>query len=166
MEPKRLNFIKLTPEPVKVLYALGPYLAGCGLDRSLLELVATRVSQINGCAFCIDMHTQEARAAGETEQRLYALSVWRETPFFSPRERAALDWAEAVTLVAGGVPDAVYEEARRQFAEKELVDLTWAVVATNSWNRLNVSFRPVPGTYTPHLRAQVEAQLTGSPARR
>lgn len=161
----RINYAKLPPEPVKAMYALGHYLAGCGLEHPLLELVKVRASQINGCAYCIDMHTQDARAAGETEQRLYALSAWRETPFFSERERAALAWTEAVTLVAGGVPDVVYEEARQQFSEKELADLTWAVVTINGWNRLAISFRAVPGTYKPHLRAQLEAQLTGTPAR-
>jgi AhpD family alkylhydroperoxidase len=161
----RLNYAKLSPEPVKALYAVGAYVAGSGLEHSLVELVQDRASQVNGCAFCLDMHTQDARAAGETEQRLYALSAWRETPFFTARERAALAWAEAVTLVAGGVPDAVFEEARRQLTEKELADLTWAVVAINAWNRIAVSFRAVPGTYKPHLRSQLEAELTGTPAR-
>jgi len=161
----RINYTKLPPEPVKAMFALGHYLAGCGLEHPLLELVKVRASQINGCACCIDMHTQDARAAGESEQRLYALSAWRETPFFTDRERAALAWAEAVTLVNQGVSEAVFEEARRHFTEKELVDLTWAVVAINGWNRLNVAFRAVPGAYKPHLRAQLEAQLTGTPSR-
>ena len=164
MEP-RLNYANLSKEPVKALYAVGNYLAGCGLEHPLLELVKIRASQINGCAFCLDMHTQDARAAGETEQRIYALSAWRETPFFTPRERAALAWTEAVTLVSGGVPDAVFEEARRHFTEQELADLTWAVVVINVWNRLAISFRAVPGTYKPHLRAQLEAQFTGTPTR-
>jgi len=159
----RINYTKLPPEPVKAMFALGHYLAGCGLEHPLLELVKVRASQINGCACCLDMHTQDARAAGESEQRLYALPAWREAPFFTARERAALAWAEAVTLVAGGVPDAAYEEARRHFTERELIDLTWAVVAINGWNRLNVAFRTVPGAYKPHLRAQLEAQLTGTP---
>lgn len=161
----RIDYTKLPPEPAKALLGLGRYLAGCGLEHSLLELVKVRASQVNGCAFCLDMHTQDARAAGETEQRLYALSAWRETPFFTPRERAALAWAEAVTLVAEGVPDAVFGEARGQFSERELADLTWAVVAINGWNRLNVAFRTMPGGYRPHLRAQLEAQLTGPPTR-
>ncbi|MBN9521699.1 carboxymuconolactone decarboxylase family protein [bacterium] len=161
----RIDYTKLSPEPVTALLALGRYVAGCGLEYPLLELVKVRASQINGCAFCLDMHTQDARAAGETEQRLYALNAWRETPFFTARERAALAWAEAVTLAAGGVPDATFEEARRQFSERELADLTWAVVAINGWNRLNVAFRTMPGAYKPHLRAQLEAQLTGSPVR-
>ncbi|HVK16675.1 MAG TPA: carboxymuconolactone decarboxylase family protein [Fimbriiglobus sp.] len=161
----RLNYAKLSAEPIKALYAIGTYLGKCGLEHQLIELVKIRASQINGCAYCLDMHTQDARASGETEQRIYALSAWRETPFFTERERAALAWTEAVTLIGGGVPDAVYEEARQQFGESELADLTWAVVAINAWNRLAISFRPVPGTYKPHLRAQLEAQLTGAATR-
>lgn len=161
----RIDYSKLPPEPVKAMYALGNYLAGCGLEHPLLELVKVRASQVNGCAFCLDMHTQDARAAGETEQRLYALSAWREAPFFTARERAALAWAEAVTRIGGGVSDALFEETRRHFSEKELADLTWAVIAINGWNRLAISFRPVPGTYKPHMRAQLEARMTGGPAR-
>ena len=161
----RISYTKLPPEPVKAMFALGHYLAECGLEHRLLELVKIRASQINGCAACLDMHTQDARAAGETEQRLYTLSAWRETPFFTDRERAALAWAEAVTLVNQGVPDAVYEEARRHFTERELIDLTVAVVTINGWNRLNIAFRTVPGAYKPHMRAQMEAQLTGTPSR-
>jgi AhpD family alkylhydroperoxidase len=163
MEP-RLNYMKLTPEPLKAMYGLETYLRGCGLEHSLLELVKTRVSQINGCAFCLDMHTQDARAAGETEQRLYALSAWRETPFFTARERAALAWAEALTTLDGHVPDSVYEEVRPHFTEKELGDLTWAVVAINGWNRLAISFRTVPGTYKPQMRAQMVAAVLGAAA--
>jgi AhpD family alkylhydroperoxidase len=163
MEP-RLNYLKLTPEPLKAMYGLEAYLRGCGLEHSLLELVKTRASQINGCAFCLDMHTQDARVAGETEQRLYALPAWRETPFYTERERAALAWAEAVTALDGHVPDAVYDEVRPHFTDKELADLTWAVVAINGWNRLAISFRTVPGTYKPHLRAQMVAAVTGAAA--
>jgi len=120
------------------------------LEPALVELVLMRVSQINGCAFCLDMHSKDARAAGETEQRLYLLSAWRETRFFSPRERAALAWAEAVTQLGGhGVPDAVYDEARAQFDEKALVDLTLAIVAINGWNRLAIPFRSEAGSYQP-----------------
>jgi AhpD family alkylhydroperoxidase len=111
--------------------------------------VKLRASQINGCAYCLDMHTKDARAAGETEQRLYTLSAWRETPFFSERERAALAWTEAVTLITGGVSDALYEETRKHFSEKELADLTWAIVAINGWNRISISSRAVPGSYKP-----------------
>jgi AhpD family alkylhydroperoxidase len=120
------------------------------LEHSLLRLVEIRASQINGCAYCLDMHTKDARAAGETEQRIYTLDAWRETPFFTDRERAALEWAEAVTLVAETrVPDAVFEQVRQQFSEEELVELTFAVIVINSWNRLNVSFRPLVGDYQP-----------------
>ena len=120
------------------------------LEHSLLRLVEIRASQINGCAYCLDMHTKDARAAGETEQRIYTLDAWRETPFFTDRERAALEWTEAVTLVAETrVPDDVFEQVRQQFSEEELVELTFAVIVINSWNRLNVSFRPLVGDYQP-----------------
>ena len=120
------------------------------LEHSLLRLVEIRASQINGCAYCLDMHTKDARAAGETEQRIYTLDAWRETPFFTDRERAALEWTEAVTRVAEkGVPDDVYERVTQQFKEEELVELTFAVIVINSWNRLNVSFRPLVGDYQP-----------------
>lgn len=135
------------------MMALEKYVAQSGLERPLIELVKLRASQINGCAYCIDMHTKDARAAGESEQRLYALAAWQETPFYTERERAALAWTEAVTLIAAGpVPDEVYEQARAQFSEKDLVDLTMAVIAINGWNRLAVSFRTVPGTYQPSRR--------------
>jgi AhpD family alkylhydroperoxidase len=146
---QRLNYPSLAPEATSAMYDLGKYIAGCGLEHALIELIKIRASQINGCAFCIDMHTKDARAAGETEQRIYALNAWRETPFFNDRERAALAWAEAVTLIGGGVSDDLYEEARQQFSEKELVDVTWAVAAINAWNRIAVSFRSVPGSYQP-----------------
>ena len=146
----RIAYDKAAPEGVKAMGMLEHYVRHCGLEPSLLELVKFRASQINGCAYCIDMHTKDARARGETEQRLYALSAWRETPFFTDRERAALAWTEAVTEVAQGhVPDEVYELARQHFSEKELVDLTLAVVTINGWNRLAISFRKVPGTYQP-----------------
>jgi len=148
MEP-RLRFASLAPEPLRAMRGLETYLAGCGLEPTLIELVKTRVSQLNGCAFCLDMHTKDARAAGETEQRLYLLSAWRESPFYTDRERAALAWAEAVTNIAGDVSDELYAETRRHFSEKELVDLNWAVVAINGWNRLAITFRAVPGTYQP-----------------
>jgi AhpD family alkylhydroperoxidase len=123
------------------------------LELSLIELVKMRASQINGCAYCIDMHSKDARAEGESEHRLYALSAWRETPFFTDRERAALAWTEAVTLVADGhVPDEVYDEVRPQFSDEELVNLTMAVVTINGWNRLAVAFRAVPGAYRPPAR--------------
>ena len=141
----------LAQEPVKAMHALGAYLARCGLEKRLLELVKIRVSQINGCAFRLDMHTKDSRAEGETEQRGYLLKAWawRETPFLTNRERAALAWAEAVTFISDGVPDPVYSEAREHFTEKELADLTWAVIAINGWNRVAISFRCVPGSYQP-----------------
>jgi len=147
---ERIAFDKAAPEGVKAMWAMENYVRRCGLEPSLLELVKFRASQINGCAYCIDMHTKDARAHGETEQRLYALSAWRETPFFTDRERAALAWTEAVTEVSHShVPDEIYDLARRYFEEKELVDLTLAIVAINGWNRLAISFRKVPGTYQP-----------------
>lgn len=130
-----------------------------GLDHRLLELVKTRASQLNGCAFCLDMHTKDARAAGETEQRLYALSAWRETSFYTPAERAALAWTEAVTVLTGEDPvsDAVYTEVRSHFNERQIVDLTLAIVAINGWNRLSIAFRKEPGAYQPPSR--IAAQL-------
>ena len=124
-----------------------------GFSVAKLSCHKTRASQINGCAYCLDMHTKDARAAGETEQRLYALSAWRETPFYSERERAALAWTEALTLISENhVPDDVYEAARECFTEEELVNLTMAVIAINGWNRLAISFRNVPGSYQPRQR--------------
>lgn len=141
---------KFSEEPLQALLALEKYVHQCGLDSKLLELVKMRASQINGCAYCLDMHSKDARSLGETEQRLYALNAWRETPFYSERERAALGWTEAVTLVSQThVPDEVYEQMRKHFSEKELLDLTFAIVAINSWNRLAVSLRAIPGTYQP-----------------
>jgi AhpD family alkylhydroperoxidase len=160
----RVNYTKLSKEPLQALFALEKYAENCGLERSLLELVRIRASQINGCAYCLDMHTQDARAAGESEQRIYALSAWRETPFFTARERAALAWTEAVTRIGEGIPDELFEATRQHFSEQEIADLTWAVIAINSWNRLAISFRAVPGTYKPQQRAQMEAQLIGEPA--
>ena len=145
----RLDYAKLAPDAMRALYSLGAYLAKCGLEHPLLELVKIRASQINGCAYCIDMHTKDARAAGETEQRLYALSAWRETPFFSNRERVALAWTEAVTRIGEGVTEALFAEVSGEFSEKELADLTWAVAAINAWNRVAISFRSVPGVYQP-----------------
>ncbi len=135
---------------MRAMLGLSSYQTHSGLEPSLLELVKLRASQINGCAYCLDMHTKDARARGESEQRIYLLDAWRESPFYSERERAALAWTEAVTLVAESrVPDAVYEEVRRQFGDDELLALTMAVVTINAWNRLNVALRTVPGTYQP-----------------
>ena len=149
MQP-RMEYQKVAPGVSQAMSQLQRYVSESGLEPILLELVKTRASQINGCAFCLDMHTKDARAHGETEQRLYALSAWRETPFYSERERAALAWTEAVTLVSEThVPDDVYEQARKQFSEQELANLTLAIIAINGWNRLAISFRTVPGTYQP-----------------
>ncbi|NMM84676.1 carboxymuconolactone decarboxylase [Rhodococcus sp. SRB_17] len=147
---QRINYQKAAPGAFQAMLGLEKYVRQSGLEPALLELVKTRVSQINGCAYCLDMHTQDARAAGETEQRLYLLAAWRETGLYSERERAALAWAEAVTQLAGhGVPDAVYDEVRSQFEEKALVDLTLAIVAINGWNRLAVPFGVQAGSYRP-----------------
>ncbi len=147
---QRLDYAKIAPDGTATLLQLERYVRHSGLEPLLLELVRLRASEINGCAFCVDMHTKDARLEGESEQRLYAVAVWPEAPFFSDRERAALAWTEAVTLVsATGVADDVYQLARRQFSEKELVDLTMAIIAINGWNRLAVSFRAVAGTYQP-----------------
>jgi AhpD family alkylhydroperoxidase len=147
---QRLNYAHLAHGALAALRELETYVRSSGLETSLLELVRMRASQINGCAYCLDMHSKDARAAGETEQRLYALNAWEETPFYSDRERAALAWTEAVTLVSQThVPADVYELARTQFSDKELVDLTVAIAAINSWNRMAISFRAEPGTYQP-----------------
>ena len=137
---------------------LSKQLENSGLESKLLNLVCQRASQINGCAFCLDMHSKDLRAEGETEQRLYVLDAWREAPFYTDRERAALAWTEAVTLVTNGhVPDEVYQEARAQFNEAELVNLTLAVVDINGWNRLNVAFRTPAGTYQPQTAGKRKA---------
>lgn len=150
----RIDYHKADPGSAKAMMGLQNYVNESGLEHALLELIKLRASQINGCAYCIDMHSKEARAGGETEQRLYALDAWRETPFYSERERAALAWTEAVTLIGDGhVPEPVYVQAREQFSEQELVRLTLAVVAINGWNRLCIAFRTVPGTYRPRPRA-------------
>ncbi|MGH2390421.1 MAG: carboxymuconolactone decarboxylase family protein [Chloroflexota bacterium] len=147
MEP-RLDYMKLAPDAIRAMRELEAYARRSEIEPKLRELVKIRASQINGCAYCIDMHTIDARAGGETEQRIYALSAWRETPFFSDRERAALAWTEALTLLSEShAPDEVYEEARAYFGEKELVDLTMAITTINAWTRLAVGFRGVPGTY-------------------
>lgn len=149
MEP-RVDFARVAPAPYKALAGLEVYLHGCGLDRKLLHMIKLRASQLNGCAFCIDMHWKDARAAGETEQRLYGLDAWQESPYYDERERAALAWTEAVTLIATGhTPDSLYEEVKKQFSEKELVDLTWAISAINAWNRMSIALRTVPGNYKP-----------------
>lgn len=142
---QRLEYAKASPQALKAMYGLQAAVNASGLEPSLQELIKLRVSQINGCAFCIDMHFREAKAKGEREERLYLLDAWRESPVYTPRERAALAWAEAVTLVSQThVPDEVFTEARGQFEEAELVNLTLAVVAINGWNRFAISFRATP----------------------
>jgi AhpD family alkylhydroperoxidase len=147
MEP-RIDARRHAQEAQKAMYALEKYLAESGLEHSLIHLMKMRASQINGCAYCIDMHSKDARALGETEQRLYELDAWRETPFYSDKERAALAWTEAITLVSEThVPDSAYEEVRKYFSEKEVVDLTLVVTTINAWNRLAIALRAVPGHY-------------------
>ena len=147
---ERLDYAAVAPGVMKAMRGLQEYINTTNLEPLLLELVKVRASQINGCAYCVDMHTKDARALGETEQRLYALSVWRETPFYTEHERAALEWTESLTLLSEThVPDEVYEAVREHFTEKELADLTLAVILINGWNRFGVSFRDVPGTYEP-----------------
>ena len=150
MKP-RIDLAKHYGSPLgRAMLALQREVAQSGLDAALQELIKVRASQLNGCAYCIDMHTKDARAHGETEQRLYALDAWRETPFYTERERAALAYTEAVTRVGDThVPDDVWEEAARHFSEAEMVALTFALVAINGWNRLAIAFRSVPGTYQP-----------------
>jgi AhpD family alkylhydroperoxidase len=156
-----MNYVKAAPEVLQAMLRLSETLLHSGLDEELVTLITLRASQINGCAYCIDMHWKDLRALGESEQRLYMLNAWRESPGFTERERAALAWSEAVTLIdEGHVPDEVYREAREQFSEADLAYLTLAVVAINGWNRLNVAFRDEAGNYkstkTPH---QVPARV-------
>ena len=147
---QRLNYGQTSPAGFRAMLQLQQHVDKSGLEHSLLELVKMRASQINGCAYCLDMHSKDARAAGETEQRLYLLNAWRETSFYSERERAALAWTEILTDIAGKeVPDELYAEARRHFSEQELVDLSLAIIAINGWNRLSISFRTEAGTYQP-----------------
>jgi AhpD family alkylhydroperoxidase len=154
MEP-RLKYTELSPDGYKAMAALEGYVRRCGLEHPLLELIKMRASQINGCAYCIDMHWKDARAAGETEQRLYGLSAWRESPYYTDRERAALEWTEAVTLVSKDqIPDQVFDQVKPHFSDKELVDLTWAIVAINSWNRMAIAVRATPGQYQPRKSAE------------
>lgn len=154
---QRIDYGKVAPEALRAVFGLEQYVRGSSLEHELVHLVKLRVSYMNGCAYCVDMHTKDARAAGETEQRLYAVPLWHETPFYTERERAALAFAEAVTeLGPGGISDELFERTRAHFSEAELVDLTMAVIAINSWNRLAVTFRVEPGSYQPG-RAAVAA---------
>jgi AhpD family alkylhydroperoxidase len=150
MELRRLNYSRVRPEAQRAMAGLERYTRGGAIEHALLELVKLRASQLNGCGFCIDMHARDARHAGETEQRLYGLSAWHEAPFYSPRERAALAWTEALTrLPDGHVDDALYAATREHFSEEELVDLTMAIVTINGWNRLAIGFGAIPGSYRP-----------------
>jgi AhpD family alkylhydroperoxidase len=145
-----MNYAKAAPGVMRAMSGLDDYLAGCGLEPALRELVKLRASQINGCAYCVDMHSLDARALGETEQRLYALPVWQEAPFFSDRERAALLWTEKLTLISlDHVPDQVYEQVRPHFSDEEMANLTLAIATINAWNRFGIGFRDVPGRYKP-----------------
>lgn len=152
---ERLNYAKAFPEGVHAILSVEKAIRTSGLEPSLLELVKIRASQLNGCAFCLDMHTKDARAAGETEQRIYVLPAWEESPFYTPRERAAMAWTEAITNIQQGhAPDALYEEVRKHFSEEELVRLTVAIAQINTWNRIAISFRAQPGIYQPGDRAK------------
>ncbi len=146
----RISFYKVAPEAYQSMTGLDKYVANSGLDLSLLHMVKLRASQINGCAYCIDLHWKDARAAGETEQRLYGLAAWAESPYYNDRERAALEWTELVTRVGEShVPDDAYLKMLTHFSEKELVDLTWAIAGINAWNRMAISFRSPAGAYQP-----------------
>jgi alkylhydroperoxidase AhpD family core domain len=153
----RLDASKVSPDAYRAIMGLELFVRHSGLEPSLIELVKLRASYMNGCAYCVDMHTKDARAAGETEQRIYAVPVWHETPFFSDRERAALGFTEAVTAIGrAGVPDDVYDEATRFFNQDELVKLTMAIVTINAWNRVAITFRTEPGSYQPRAAGHAE----------
>ena len=150
----RIDYTKAAPGALQAMYGLEKYLSKSSIEAPLRELIKLRASQINGCAYCIDMHWKDARAAGETEQRLYGLAAWREAPYYNDRERAALEWTESLTLIADNhVPDKIYEKAVGQFSEQELVDLTLAVATINAWNRIAISFRSVHPTKPAHAAA-------------
>jgi AhpD family alkylhydroperoxidase len=144
MEP-RINLFEKGKKALTPLFGITQYLKHSSLDRQLMELIVFRISQINECAYCLDMHSKELRAMGETEQRLYGLSAWRETPYFTDQERAALEWAEAVNSLH--IPDEIYEQVKTQFSEEEVIDLTLVVNSINTWNRFNIAFRQIPGDY-------------------
>jgi AhpD family alkylhydroperoxidase len=147
---QRINPMVQAPGAIRAMFGLGAYLSKSSVEKDLLNLIYFRVSQINGCAYCLDMHSKDLRADGETEQRLYMLDAWREAPLYTDRERAALAWAEAVTRITGGqVPDAVYEETRQQFTDEEIIDLTMATITINGYNRINIAFCTPAGDYQP-----------------
>jgi AhpD family alkylhydroperoxidase len=150
MSEPRLDYAKAFPEGIKALAAFGHVVNTSGLEHSLMELVKMRSSQLNGCAYCIDMHSKDAIAGGETPQRLFALDAWREGPFFTPREQAAIAWTEAITNIQQGhAPEAIYQMVKAQFSEDEIVKLTLAITLINSWNRIAIAFRPAVGGYQP-----------------
>lgn len=147
---QRINYYEKGAGAMKAMMNLEIYLAKSSIEKQLLHLIKFRVSQINGCAYCLDMHSKDLRAGGETEQRLYCLEAWRETTFYTDRERAALAWAESLTLITDGhAPDAVYEQVKEQFDEQEVIDLTMAITTINAWNRISIAFRTPAGTYQP-----------------
>ena len=146
----RIDYSKVAPGALRAMFGLESFVRGSGLEESLLNLIRMRTSQINGCAYCLDMHSKDARALGETEQRLYLLNAWHEAPFYTDRERAALAWTEALTLVTEDhVPDEVFSEVRPHFTDEELASLSLAIVSINGWNRLNIAFKTEAGTYQP-----------------
>jgi AhpD family alkylhydroperoxidase len=152
---QRFNYAKVSPGVYEAMDCMDRYIQECGLEKSLILLIQLRSSQINGCAYCLDMHWKDLRALGEKEQRLYSLDAWRESPYYSERERAALAWTEAVTLIADShAPDAVYDDVRQQFNETELAMITFTIGAINTWNRLSISARLTPGAYQPNVDAK------------
>jgi AhpD family alkylhydroperoxidase len=162
MVAERIDVRRVAPEAYQALGAVQQFVDQSALPRRLLELVKMRASQLNGCAFCLDMHSKDARALGESEQRLYVLDAWREAPFYTERERAALEWTEALTRIADGhAPDATYTLVRGQFSERETVDLTMAIIAINGWNRLAIGMRQEPGLYQSHLLPETDAVSPG-----
>ena len=157
MQP-RIDYRKFAPEALKAMLAIEAYLAHCGLEHNLLHVLKLRASQINGCAYCIDMHWKDARSAGETEQRLYGVQAWRESPYYTDRERAALAWTESLTLVSSThVPDETFADLQKHFSEKEIIDLVYAISVINAWNRIAISLRAVPGHYQPPQKSSSAA---------
>lgn len=155
----RMNYEETGKGILQAMYGLERYIRACGIEERLVYMIKVRASQMNGCAYCIDMHWKDARAVGENEQRLYGLDAWRESPFYSDRERAALEWTEAITFISSShVPDELYEEVRKHFTEKELADLTFIVATINTWNRLVIPARVVPGTYEPAKAASTSVR--------
>jgi AhpD family alkylhydroperoxidase len=162
MEP-RLNYVQVVPDGYKAMSALNRYVEECGLEPLLLELVKVRASQINGCAYCLDMHSKDARALGESEQRIYLLDAWRETDFYSERERAALLWTEELTLISERhAADELYAEVSRHFTDVEMVNLTLAIMTINAWNRLAVGFRSKPGVYQSKKKPLAQTQMVAN----